>query len=59
MRDRKGMYPEGTGGGEKLGVIEGGKTIITIYYMKKILLTVAEGHIKRIADPFYLFSCDL
>jgi hypothetical protein len=31
MRDRKGVDLEGRGGGEELGGVEGGKTIIGIY----------------------------
>jgi hypothetical protein len=37
MRDRKGVDPEGRGGGEELGGVEGGKTIIWIYCMRKNL----------------------
>ena len=35
MRDRKGVDLEGKGGGEELGGINGGKTVIRIYYMRK------------------------
>lgn len=35
MRARKGVDPEGRGGGEELGGEEGGKTIIRIYCMRK------------------------
>jgi hypothetical protein len=35
MRERKGVYLEGRGGGEELGGTEVGETIIGIYYMRK------------------------
>jgi hypothetical protein len=34
-RDRKGVHLYGRGGGEKLGGIEGGETVISTYCMKK------------------------
>ena len=35
MRDRKGMDLDGREGGEELGEIEGGETLIIIYRIKK------------------------
>lgn len=35
MRDRKGMDPEGGRGGEELGGLEGGDTVIRIYCIRK------------------------
>lgn len=37
MRDRKGADPDGRGSSEKLGGEKGKETIITQYYMKKII----------------------
>ena len=35
MRDRKGVDLDGRRGGEELGGVEGGETIIRIYYVRK------------------------
>jgi len=35
MRDRKGVDPERRGGGEDLGGVKGGETVIRIYRMRK------------------------
>lgn len=35
VRYRKGMGEDGLGGGEELGAVEGGETVIRIYYVKK------------------------
>lgn len=35
MRDKKRVDPNGRGGVEDLRGVEGGKTMVTIYYMKK------------------------
>ena len=35
VRYRKGMGEDGLGGGEELGGVEGGETVIRIYYVKK------------------------
>lgn len=34
MRVRNGIDPDGMGRGEKLGKVEGGETIIRVYFMK-------------------------
>jgi len=38
MRNRKGLDPESRGGGEELGGVKGGETIIRIYCMRKGLI---------------------
>lgn len=35
MRDRKRVDSDGTGGGEALEELEGGETIIRMYYVRK------------------------
>jgi hypothetical protein len=35
MRDKKGVDLDGRRGGEELGGVEGGETIIRIYYVEK------------------------
>lgn len=35
MTDRKGGDLDGKGGSQKLGRVEGGETVIRIYYMRK------------------------
>jgi hypothetical protein len=34
---QKGVDPDGRGGGEELGRVEGRETIINIYYVRKII----------------------
>jgi hypothetical protein len=38
MRDRKGLGPDGKGGGEEMGGVKGGVMIIRIYNVRKIHL---------------------
>lgn len=38
MRDRKWMDPDGRGGGEKLGEVEEGETIIRIYFCEEKII---------------------
>lgn len=38
MTDRKGVDLDGKGGGQKLGRVEGGKTVIRIYEKKNLFL---------------------
>lgn len=35
MRDRKRINPDGRGGGKELGGVEGGKTIIRVYFVRR------------------------
>lgn len=46
LQDRKGRYPDRRGGGEKLVVVEGGKTITNIYCIFKSLFWM-KGKKKR------------
>lgn len=48
MMERKGGDPDGSGGGKELRGVEGGETVISIYYMrKKNLLSIKEKMKKR------------
>lgn len=38
MGDRKGVDLDGRAGGKKLGGVEGGSTIIRIYYVRKMTI---------------------
>jgi hypothetical protein len=40
MRDRKGMGPEVREGREEVGRVEGWKTVISIYYIRKMLFSI-------------------
>lgn len=35
MRDGKGVDPDGRGSGKELGGVEGGESVIRVYYMRK------------------------
>jgi hypothetical protein len=43
MRERKVVDPGGRGGGEELGGVEGGETVIRMYFVKKNSIIIKRG----------------
>ena len=47
MKDRKGVDPDGRGGGEKLEGEEGGETTLRIYYVRKKIFSIKGERFKN------------
>lgn len=50
MRDRKRIDPDGRGGGKELGEVEGGKTIIRVYFVRRKKSILNKREEKRLED---------